>query len=263
MKFIDKTSAPQEGWRIVNNYLRHCYSNNPTYEYFKKKPERNQLRELLVKEQAGLCCYCMRKLEPTHITLEHVIPNKSAAVEFAFYKAMPITAFSRVKHIDDFVSSIFRANSSFLYFPHTVAYENLTASCDGLLQPGNETRCCCNNKRGNARIYPIMLDSAIASSVCYGKSGILYFDPPADPLIQNSIGPNALDLNNQTLKDIRALWGKIKNSHLDLSRGLMETDVLEVLGDNAPERFHKFYLNPYYFNLLKDYDWFYLYPYYS
>lgn len=63
MKSIAKGPVPPE-------LIAHQKSTNPTYENFR---HRDRLRNALVAEQRGLCCYCQSRIRATadHMKIEH------------------------------------------------------------------------------------------------------------------------------------------------------------------------------------------------
>ena len=81
MFWIDKKNSKfrKTGHSIVNSFIKKAWNDNChryigcNYREFKRD---NRMEQLLLHEQKGYCCYCMRHLEGgTHTTLEHVMPH--------------------------------------------------------------------------------------------------------------------------------------------------------------------------------------------
>ncbi|MBE9064137.1 retron system putative HNH endonuclease [cf. Phormidesmis sp. LEGE 11477] len=76
MKHIQKQNEPQEfiDWKKKKK--------NPTYERFKKtKKVRIPVKEALIKEQGGLCCYCERQITLDNSHIEHFKPKSDKTVD--------------------------------------------------------------------------------------------------------------------------------------------------------------------------------------
>ena len=79
MRYISKYNFKKKGHAIIRRFLRRqwdkeagCYSNL-NYDEFKRN---KSFKYLLINEQHGFCCYCMRRLSKGEVTLEHVMPQK-------------------------------------------------------------------------------------------------------------------------------------------------------------------------------------------
>ncbi|MGL5635556.1 MAG: hypothetical protein ACRDD0_01595 [Bacteroidales bacterium] len=261
MKYINKNNPNNKeiANSVVNNFIinQRGLGKQCKYFLFTATNYKNQLRDVLIDEQNALCCYCMRRLfKDETTTLEHIIPKSSDQDQLNSYKADYPNFFNEVVHLDLFVDT-----SPFPPYPHSVAYQNLSASCNGILEGGDDSSCCCNNKRGNKVIYPLFLDPNIAISIKYTKLGII-ISSPNNPTFEKTI--TNLDLNYRTLVEIRFLWSAIANKLPDrevfnnkreISKSVFETDLLSEI----TEPYKKYFTNEYYWNLLLSYDWFYFY----
>ncbi len=145
MKFINKTLNQVQGHILVDTFLNNRwdnatrrysnidYSTEPTHPF--KLSLRNPLRQLLLREQNNYCCYCMRFINASVTTLEHVVAksrNSTTQTTLNQYNHYPI--------IRDNVclQSVFdntRVKLNTPPYPLEVAYENLTASCNGKFIP--------------------------------------------------------------------------------------------------------------------------------
>lgn len=227
MKFIDKINSAYSAsgnrcsqdeidlsWSSVDG--RHIGLEYHLSDNIKK------LRKIIVEEQGALCCYCMRKLNLSNtlcnVTLEHVIPHKISKENWE-KQSDEYFKFPCLK--SDYISICYKAELtnpeikiSGLPHPHFISYYNLVASCDGgVLQNLTssakvEPSHCCNNKRGNAFVKPVYLDSTLVCKVEYGRDGSIYFTDD----LENCGLDNILNLNNVALKGARKFWCLIAKS---------------------------------------------------
>ena len=80
MEFIDKTSAPKKGTDCIDELLESCWNEEEkSYKEANygdiKTDFRARFIGVLLEEQKGNCCYCLRSLTPKEVTLEHIIPK--------------------------------------------------------------------------------------------------------------------------------------------------------------------------------------------
>jgi hypothetical protein len=213
MNYIDKTIRKPQADGVVNNYIvsQRLNGYDCSYYNFTRTPFKNQLRDILIDEQKYLCCYCMRSLYKNETTtLEHVIPKgtETTIANLNQYKVKYPLYFTEVIHRD-----LFTLISIYPPYPHQIAYQNIVASCNGVLHENSKSGFCCNQKRGNTEIVPLMFDANISNKVTYTRSGII-----------NSLNTDInttiwiLNLNNETLKEIRILWAKIKYKNITIIR---------------------------------------------
>ena len=225
VKFLTDELRADGKFRI-NLADKKCYSRFSKRDY--KKGEafadtgKTGWLNVLLDEQNHHCCYCMRRLGNDEVSVEHVVPekfdNQDENTEYAFYagKACCINDFVELGSL---VAQRTFANSAAVAamtrFPHLVAHSNMTAACTDEKRDGNEIGCCCNNHRGNARILPLMLMADVEQNVEYSDDGtlqVLY--PNTDNIVAETIA--RLNINNDTLKEVRYLWRLI--SQTDYSR---------------------------------------------
>ena len=78
MQFINKFKYKRKGHRIIKAFIKDKWNNdiqryvNLNYNELKRI---KAFKYLLLKEQQGFCCYCMRKIPFNEVTLEHVMPH--------------------------------------------------------------------------------------------------------------------------------------------------------------------------------------------
>lgn len=66
MIFIDKKNTPT----VFTETKRKC----PSYDMLHRE-DKNLLKEVLIKEQGGICAYCMSRIDMDTSTIEHYIPQ--------------------------------------------------------------------------------------------------------------------------------------------------------------------------------------------
>ncbi|MBR6601857.1 MAG: hypothetical protein IKK87_08455 [Bacteroidaceae bacterium] len=220
------------------------------------------LRAILLDEQGGRCCYCMRRiagLAPEERSLEHVIVNHPKGEDdYSQYlgKCQQLDAAEMIS------SAEFLTNQTTPPpYPHSVAYENMLMSCAGRCHLGVGTSFTCNNYRGHKFVYPLPLMSDGASEVKYLKNGFVYWIKETDtenPTVE------LLGLNYDVLKLIRRIWYKLSSMGLDAADCDRQLVVYEVLGDMLDEgtedvgvqSLFLFANNDWYWSLLCQYDYF-------
>lgn len=255
MEHIDKNNAANKsiGDNIVNDFIvnQRLLGNDYSYYLFGNTPYKNQLRDALIDEQKGLCCYCMRQMKKdATTTLEHIIPKGSTEIEFETYKVNHPNYFTEVVHLSNFTHK-----NSTPPFPHSVAYQNLAASCKGILTENSKSSSCCNNKRRNDSVTPIMLDPNVATLVEYLEMSGAIQSSNNDSLIANTI--SKLGLNDGTLKEIRVLWALVAKKRISIGNRRELTKAFNTdLISNVPLQYRKYITNDYYWNLFSSYNWF-------
>ena len=257
MEYINKQS--DEGLDLISDYLTRCkeFGYNYPIDFYGNFDRKSELREILIDEQGERCCYCMRKLEKSSkTTLEHLIINNiKTKVDFDNYLTKQTILNDNVCYASDFIRDQI---IKYPPYPHTIAYHNLVASCNGKLV-GNIVECC-NNKRGDKFIEPIVLFPNIREKIIYKKNGFAKFpeDISGDDLATMGI----LGLNSNMLRWIRILLIYIKENGLDLNgkREKIVIGALEYVSEDDYESFFNFKNNDEYWNLLKEYDYFLINP---
>jgi hypothetical protein len=208
MRYIDKDICRDEGNHLVNEYLDSCWNDaekrycNVDYDDFRRK-YRFRLTDLFLRNQSNLCCYCMRNLEDgERVTFEHIIPQTANETTRDYYRSAP-----NLSEDDVVLTSVFAhtENASYPPYPHTVAYNNLVASCDGVF-PDGTSALCCNNRRGDLTAYPVYYDANVSSKIVYSLDGIA-ISVDCDPLVSDMIDHTGL--NCRILQDIRFVWSQL------------------------------------------------------
>lgn len=294
MKYIDKYKLSTQAHDINVRFLKDCYvediklpypkPDDPTesFENFKQKQyiEINAhdkgWKTLLLEEQNHRCCYCMRRLNNTakgKINYEHIIPRTckgdEGQNEYAYYASHAPALHDFVEMADVFTKKGFTTQQDIeqeTKLPHITALANLTAACNGKRNSLTTDGCCCNNTRGNKRMMPIMLMPDADENVNYDANGILTItnnDGTLNTIIQ--------ELNDDTLKEVRAVWARLCQVQRALPTSLKERiewfklayqvtdftslplEVRRYAGAITSDE------SDFYWNLLLDYDWFYNY----
>lgn len=266
MKFINKKNKRNTFLAniVINTFIKRQKKRGNECKYFLlcKTPYKNELRNILIKEQQEKCCYCMRKLKyDDTTTLEHVIPKGAGNAEVNGYLHNNHGLFTHVKYEN------YLRNFAYPPYPHQIAYGNLCASCKGILQESSSSSLCCNCKREHTTITPLIFMPNIERNIEYMKmSGeiILHITDPNKTL-------DVLGLNDGTLKEIRIFWALIaqnkslklvrQNRKYDLLNVIFHVNSLQELEENGYGNFTKYFniASNYYWELLKDYKWFYSY----
>jgi hypothetical protein len=262
MQFIGKDNKKYKtrGHDIIHSFIDGCWQNNSNkyvnlgYDELKRNENFN---DLLLEEQKGFCCYCMRKIPVNKLTLEHVMP-RNIKTDIA----------NEVKHYYQFISpqrvqylSQINPNNKLKYppYPHCIAYENLTASCDGsIYEEGGKYRlhACCNNKRENEKIIPLFFLPRIHYILIYEEDGRLTYTEEYDSTIKS------LNLDCNSLRLIRKVWACIRNNNVKIADvraaekdKSLRKDIIVQLGlDRTEESNIK---NDLYWELLLQFHWFY------
>lgn len=157
------------------------------------------IASVLLPEQAGRCCYCMKRLDDQcDVTIEHAIPRSTPlGTLFTNYFRWGYSGLNatHVCHTLDYKAGTALSGS----YPHQVAYHNFLVACKQ-----------CNNQRRDTEIgFPNLLPLAEQHLVYHRITGKLIWmnDPKLfDGAPEAAYMVNVLDLNRPTLKAIRALW---------------------------------------------------------
>ena len=262
-----------EAHALIDGFLqrhkdRHGIYLNDLYKYlgadfvYGQTKTRKALVGILLEEQHGRCCYCMRRIEglpPEEMSIEHVIVNHPIdANDYNQY-------LGRNSQLD---SSDIISSSDFIArqvppppYPHSVAYENMLMSCAGHCHIGLKTSFTCNNHRGHRFIDPLPLMANINREVKYQKNGFVYWineTNTANPTVE------VLGLNYEVLKLIRRIWYKLSSKGLKVDDCDRQKLIYEVLGDLLDENeddaviqtLFLFANNVWYWKLLQQFDYF-------
>jgi hypothetical protein len=256
MEFIDKTKHRIKGETIVSDFLKEFKGNyqGNLYSQF-KNPQKQQFIDLLLQEQNNRCCYCMKKLDvqKDSIQIEHLIPQSvTDRTKFDEY-LNPDTVLNKDNVC---LESEFLANQVTPPFPHTLACQNLVASCSGKHFP-SEKASHCNSFRGNKDIKPIVLYATITKDVEYKPNGFVIWEKETEdiPTVEK------LGLNDDLLRMIRRIWYYAISQHINIlnfSQSDKNKIIYQLIADIDQEE-EKILLNfekDVYWNLLKKYDYF-------
>lgn len=153
MKSIIKQSEPK-------SLVAHRSQANANYENY---PDKDKLRESLLKEQGYICCYCMSRIKLDEMKIEHW-------------------------------------QSQTKYSSRQLDYKNLLGACMGKqgARPQNQH---CDTKKGDSEITinPIEVDKNCENLIRYRPDGKIYSD---DVLINRDLN-ETLNLNLDFLKKNR------------------------------------------------------------
>ena len=281
MKYIDKTTYLDEGHAITDSYLEsECKIDEPDGHYRYQnvdysgsfgtttKGAKAKMMKLAIKSQHNLCCYCMRYLdEGEGVTLEHIIPQSCSPDDFKKYMDLnvyPLTAQEVIRTADFTGVDDIKTDRR----PHTVTFENLTASCEGKFPDKGGSSLCCNNKRGEKNIYPLFYVADVENELEYMDDGSVYPNERCSHPIEYVETIQHVRLNCQSLKDIRRLWhlfGNVPYEKIEsclTDKALREETLLNVLFQNPDmsgqdEKIsNKFRTNDDYWHTLLLYRWF-------
>lgn len=247
MKFIDKSIRKQQGEQIVSEFLNCFYTRtkaypNDIYNAFCSeiddahshiKFKQRLIDEVLMPEQDGLCCYCMRRLsECRKITLEHIMPNHAIdKTELDKYRTI-YTELNGLPHSDDF-KSLFPITDP--PHPHSIAYQNLVLSCDGYLFNESQTPQCCNLKRKHEFLPPFVLYSNIVQTFIYTEDGMVEWQEDPEPPESKGNAMRILGLNMSILKMARRIWFFCTDNNLDPHKDNKDFVVNTMMGHLIPE----------------------------
>lgn len=273
MRHIDKFLNRQKGERIVSEFLDRFYSRRKAYpdDMYKSfgqefddnhdhaKYKQRLVNEVLLPDQNGLCCYCLRKLsECRKMTVEHIMPNHAAdKKELDEYRKRP-TALDGLPHANNF-----RAMADVKYppHPHSIAYQNLVLSCDGDLLKENAKPVCCNLKRGHRFVPPFVLYEDIEQTFQYMADGTAEWTEDPEPPESKENAVRILGLNTSLLKMIRRIWFFCNDNGIDVLSTDKDVIVNTMIGyianpDTMEREIHSLlnFKKDKYWKLLLEYD---------
>ena len=192
---------------LQNEESFNCFRNHRYISH----SQHNDLdfKSLLLREQCGHCCYCMRRIgiDANDCNIEHVVPKNSPIDDFRYYASYSNLLTFHVCHSITFEEKYYHDKQEVerqTKLPHMVAYENLVASCVG-----------CNNSRGSEKIPPLPLIQTVDSIYFYSPAGMIVTEN-ADQEYGKAIGK--LNLNKEDLKLVRLLWKKVAASSYDVQQ---------------------------------------------
>lgn len=263
MQFIDKTLHRNEGHALVRKFIERQWIDeqqylNLNYQDFKYK--NDPFVNLLVDEQRGYCCYCMRKLstdkDNKNVTLEHVIPQ--TATSFMDYEGYGELTPQNIFFWD---SSLRTAKFKSPPFPHFIAYENLVASCNGAIVEYSEARLthqqCCNNRRANDPIIPVFFLQNVSEIFNYASDGKIICDEKYDQTIRT------LNLEHDQLCLARKVWCSLSPLYnlIDILIAITDVDFRKdiLLDTDLSSKERQSLELDVYWKLIVQFEWFYNY----
>lgn len=281
MRFIDKSQFIGREDDIDRRFINDCRADNGefmpplnvkvSYDAFKKpdyKRGPDGWEQLLIEEQAGYCCYCMRRIAEGQTSIEHLIPESFTDLdeteEYDYYTTLAPSLRDRVELAGRFAGAKIPMEqvATMTRFSHLTALGNLFAACNGT-GDFTDKGCSCNNCRGNDRILPLMLMEDV--NVAYTGNGEMYIAGQESDIVSRTI--KALNINKPTLKYVRMIWRRAVavglsvddmnraaglKERMELMKRLFDTDNFETID---PE-LHKFATHDAYWRLFLSYDWF-------
>ncbi len=270
MKHVDHVRRQVRGTGITDTYLSLCF-NQVTRMYnvdyntsFRTTGKRDEMVNLFGELQQDLCCYCMRKIQrgTPQATLEHIIPQSTDRTQ----DMLPYfnLGYGSLNGDTLIASREFNRlhNPDFPPRPHTVAYHNFALSCNGDFVPDGAS-ICCNNRRGDAFVNPVYLNSDIETMIAYlpdGRiqpvSGSILFEDIVDLI-------RIVALNHDALKEIRWIWHELSSIPLNeierIERNNERKQLLLKYLDGEPKKINKLaekYMDKDRWNRLMSYSWF-------
>lgn len=191
MEFISKVNQamfhPQyilyenHNWKTsTNRYGKYSYNGFSTI--FK-----STIKNLLIDEQNGFCCYCLRELEKNDSsTIEHIYPhNPQAHNVFSSYHLNCLEK-------DSFNFRLRQVPTENLdNLPHDISYYNLLACCKK-----------CNNTRDTKEIRPFVFEVDVKTKFSYNEEGQIYSSEFEDEIIK-------IGLADSYYLNYRHLWKHI------------------------------------------------------
>lgn len=154
---ITKGKEPLE-WKVIRNTPGISFENAP----------KDVLRLSLLKEQGGLCAYCMRRVSFT--------PGESTA--------------TRIEHLKPRALSVKEGNEE-----ETLSYGNMVLCCDGDIARNGEFHC--DRSKGDSIIHFNPFDQAVIDTISYSsKDGTI---KSSNPLYDRELN-EILRLNHSRLE---------------------------------------------------------------
>lgn len=269
MEYINKSSLQLSGESIIVYFLKKLKefgANYPKdlYETFKSAKNDNDiflqelLTAILLEEQNNRCCYCMRNLEADdeEKTLEHLIPNKGLLNKQHFERYLNDDTILNERNLCYAQHFIDNEEVSYPPFPHTIAYQNLSVSCNGkYFRTGSSAHC--NLFRGKKDIIPCIIFDTINDDVEYKSNGFVIWTKETEPLPSF----DKLGLNDNILKMIRRIWfyaNKKDINPLELSPVQRDELLYAIISEINDKEFDILlnFKNDVFWNKFKKYDYF-------
>lgn len=303
MKWINKNKGTnkRDAEKVVKEYLnKYCLKSDGRYHsirYDDRDPGtgpsfckaeagsyRKRLTNILLNNQDGYCCYCMRKIKTAQheedsdevVTREHIIPrgfttaNKSKVTDY--YQQCP--EMEEVILTDEFEDIAHSQVNDLPPYPHKVAYQNLVASCNGTFpyvrnDKQNKPKICCNEARHEKDAFPVYYFQDIESCIHYLPNGDIQIRASVSTDKQNEINDVITNakLNCDELRDIRRLWyilshvskERIYNCRTEEQRNYLLSELLwkDEFYDESSADLHRCFVKDVFWATFMLYDYFY------
>ena len=292
MIYIDKNIHKQDFDIYTKEYLKSAQNDmeggfipqlgdTASYGGFSKRdykytsiPEKSNFKgwsDILLQEQNGMCCYCMRKLDISEVSVEHLVPESFEGLdeteEYNFYASLAPQIRKNVitgSRFDNISNRIKIDVDKLSRMPHLIAHSNLFSACCP-----KGFGCSCNNHRGNHRVLPMMIMNNTNEWLKYDENGEFKLIYPDTEIAKNTI--SHLDINSSGLKEIRELWYLFSRKKIylehdsdiefkdrdDFIRKALNLDSTTVL----PSKYHKYLRSDsdFYWKQFLKFNWFYQY----
>lgn len=282
MRYVDKYTLHEKGYAINKLFLQRCWNSEENcmypqianadslYDEYRKAEFRDKWIPLLLNEQDGRCCYCMRKLDDRKLNVEHVVPRsakgESGQREYERYASNAPAIRDHVALVDN-MPAIVGINDidKIEKMPHAIAHSNLLASCNGVSGLEKDGVCCCNEARKNNYLLPLMLMEDGPERVRYSKMGIMYLTE------EEASWETVIDkLNGDSLQQIRSVWYHLSTTsytvddiegmsnmkdRMTLFKEAFAIDDFELLDEELQK--YAGIESIVYWDILMNYDWFY------
>jgi hypothetical protein len=216
---IDYVTNFINGQWLENNIGGNEYSN---IDY--SSINRTLYKTYCLQEQDNVCCYCSREIfNNSNTELEHIIPRSVATNEAlqSYFNLSNILADNIVLQEDFRLSTERQVTPP---FPHHIAYQNIVASCNGITFKSSEDFTCCNRNREDYFIPPYNL---ITNNIVYLNDGTIYstIDTTYEEQGIQYESITHLNLNKQTLKNIRRIWFLLASSDVNINQLTQATTI--------------------------------------
>lgn len=262
MQYISKYNYKKKGHAVIRRFLRRqwdkeagCYFN---LNYNQLKRDKS-FEYLLINEQHRFCCYCMRHLSKGEVTLEHVMPqkikNKVPVSDIIYYAQFGRLKKRYVKYMESIPKD---KRLKVPPYPHSIAYENIVASCTGKVYNEGEEYAlhqCCNNFRGNKKIVPFFFIPQIEKKMGYRRDGTIECPERFEDTVKY------LNLEHPSLTFMRRIWATVVKAGItitDVQKAQediqLREDIISDIDIVKDER--KKLKNDIYWNLLNEFYWF-------
>jgi uncharacterized protein (TIGR02646 family) len=198
MIYIKKEGLPDE---INRKIIEVCKSNKwndigeddtkSIREVFDNDFPKNDVKEILVHEQRGLCAYCMRRIRmDSHSRVEHWLPlskDKDRALD----------------------------------------YNNMLGVCDGgeKLEGQRGHILCCDAHKNETEISTSPLNQAQMNKIAYTSEGIIYTNPRDETMekdINETLLLNGIRKKDGSVRDTTTEVLKGRRDAYDRARGIMD-----------------------------------------